>query len=55
MIYRISIFIVLFTSFFSVSYADVVISSPTEGSLTFSQKKMVNIMRIIHGAKFFFQ
>lgn len=54
MIYRISIFIVLFTSFFSVSYADVVISSPTEGSLTFSQKKMVNIMRIIHGAKFFF-
>lgn len=34
--------------------ADVIIRTPTGGSLTFSQKKMVNIMRIIHGAKFYF-
>ncbi len=55
MIYRISIFIVLFTSFFSVSYADVVISSPTEGSLTFSQKKNGEHYEDNSWGKIFFQ
>lgn len=54
MIYRISVFIVLFTSFFSVSYANVVISSPTGGGLIFYTEKIVNIMKVIHGVKFFF-
>ncbi|WP_297197564.1 hypothetical protein [uncultured Pluralibacter sp.] len=38
MIYRMSLFIMLSTSFITKSSADVVVSSPTGGSLTFTQK-----------------
>lgn len=55
MINRMFASVVLFTIFFSeVNSADVTIQSPTGGSITFSQKKMVNTTMITHGEKLSF-